>query len=143
MQQHTSSWRGKVRPLLATALISGGAMVATAAPANAASTAGFVAGVLTVRGDAADNVITISRNAAGTILVNGGAIAVAGGTPTVGNTTRISVFGLAGNDVVALEESNGALPHAELSGGDGNDTITGGAAADLIFGQGGIDTLLG
>ena len=143
MQQHTSSWRGKVRPLLATALISGGAMVATAAPANAASTAGFVAGVLTVRGDAADNVITISRNAAGTILVNGGAIAVAGGTPTVGNTTRISVFGLAGNDVVALEESNGALPHAELSGGDGNDTITGGAAADLIFGQGGNDTLLG
>ena len=112
--------------MLATAVISGGAILATAAPASAATVAGFAAGVLTVRGDAADNAITISRNAAGTILVNGGAIAVAGGTPTVANTTRISVFGLGGNDVITLDEANGALPHAELSGGEGNDVLTGG-----------------
>ena len=37
-------------------------------------------GVLTVFGDALDNTITISRNAAGTILVNGGAVPIQGGT---------------------------------------------------------------
>src|SRR6185436_18247140 len=55
-------------------------------------------GVLTVFGDAGDNTIAVSRDAAGRILVNGGAVAVRGGTPTVANTTSISVFGLAGND---------------------------------------------
>ena len=52
--------------------------------------------MLTVIGDSLDNSITISRDAAGTILVNGGAIAVTGGTPTVANTTLIQVFGLGG-----------------------------------------------
>jgi Ca2+-binding RTX toxin-like protein len=124
-------------------VITGGAILSTATPAGAATVAGFAAGILTVRGDAADNAITVSRNAAGTILVNGGAISVTGGTPTVANTTRISVFGLGGNDVITLDEANGALPHAELSGGDGNDVLTGGSAPDLLFGQSGNDTLLG
>ena len=39
------------------------------------------AGVLTVFGDNLDNNITVSRDAAGKILVNGGAVAVLGGTP--------------------------------------------------------------
>ena len=69
--------------------------------------------MLIVRADSADNAITISRNAAGAILVNGGAVSVAGGTPTVANTTLISVFGLGGNDVITLNEANGALPGAE------------------------------
>ena len=142
-EQRNSHLRRKVFPLLGTAVITGGAILSTATPASAATVAGFAAGILTVRGDAADNAITVSRNAAGTILINGGAIAVAGGTPTVANTTRISVFGLGGNDVIALTEVNGALPHAELSGGDGNDVLTGGSAVDLLFGQGGNDTLLG
>ena len=43
-------------------------------------------GNLTVFGDAQDNAITVSRDAAGSILVNGGAVAVQGGTPTVANT---------------------------------------------------------
>ena len=37
------------------------------------------AGLLSVFGDAAKNTVTVSRNAAGTLLVNGGAVAVAGG----------------------------------------------------------------
>ena len=114
-RQQGSIWRRRVGPVLATAVISGGAMVATAGAANAASTADFTAGVLSVRGDNADNALTISRNAAGTILINGGAIPVAGGTPTVANTTLIQAFGLGGNDVIALNESNGALPRANLS----------------------------
>ena len=59
----------------------------------------FSAGTLSVTGDSLDNNITVSRNAAGNILVNGGAVSVIGGTPTVANTALIKVFGLGGNDV--------------------------------------------
>ena len=110
-----------------------------------AVTASFVpsAHALAVFGDTQDNTIVISRNAAGQILVNGGAVAVLGGTPTVANTTLIEVFGQAGNDTITLDEANGALPAAFLFGGDGNDTLTGGSGNDLLFGQAGNDTLLG
>ncbi|HEY1378773.1 MAG TPA: calcium-binding protein, partial [Gemmataceae bacterium] len=101
------------------------------------------AGVLSVFGDAANNTITVSRDAAGKILVNGGAVPVIGGTATVANTALIQVFGLGGNDVITLNEANGALPKAFLFGGDGNDTLTGGSGADMLFGQAGNDTLLG
>ena len=35
------------------------------------------------------------------ILVNGGAVAVMGGTPTVANTSLIQVFGTGGNDTIS------------------------------------------
>jgi Ca2+-binding RTX toxin-like protein len=101
------------------------------------------AGILTVFGDSLDNNIQISRNAAGNILVNGGAVPVLGGTPTVANTALIQVFGQGGNDTIALNEASGALPRANLFGGAGNDTLTGGSGVDQIFGQSGNDTLLG
>lgn len=100
-------------------------------------------GVLSVFGDGADNTITVSRNAAGGILVNGGAVSIGGGTPTVANTGLLQIFGMSGQDTLSLDEANGALPSAHLYGGDGNDTLRGGAAADLLFGQAGVDTLLG
>jgi Ca2+-binding RTX toxin-like protein len=100
-------------------------------------------GVLTEFGDAADNTITTSRDAAGQILVNGGAVAVVGGTPTVANTSLIQVFGQDGNDTIALDEANGALPAANLFGGAGNDTLIGGSGNDQLFGQDGDDVLLG
>ena len=103
----------------------------------------YLAGKLTVFGDSNDNTIAISRDAAGTILVNGGAVHVLGGTPTVANTSLIQVFGQGGNDTISLNETNGALPRANLFGGAGNDTLTGGSGADLLFGQAGNDTLLG
>ncbi len=112
------------------------------APAVVASFSSF-AHTLTVTGDGLDNNIVISRNAAGNLLVNGGAVAIRGGTATVANTSLIQVFGLPGNDTIALDESNGALPVAQLFGGAGNDTLTGGSGADQLFGQGGNDTLLG
>ena len=59
-------------------------------------------GFLETFGDALDNNVTISRNAAGQILVNGGAVPVIGGNPTVANTSLIQVFGLGGNDVQTL-----------------------------------------
>jgi Ca2+-binding RTX toxin-like protein len=100
-------------------------------------------GMLTVLGDSQDNNIVVSRNAAGSILVNGGAVAIKGGTPTVANTSLISVFGLDGNDKLTLDEANGALPASMLFGGAGNDILTGGSGADQLFGQSGNDVLLG
>jgi Ca2+-binding RTX toxin-like protein len=101
------------------------------------------AGVLSVFGDQLDNNIVVGRDAAGAILVNGGAVPVRGGTPTVANVSLIQVFGKAGNDAIALDEANGALPRAHLFGASGSDTLTGGGGADQLFGQSGNDTLLG
>jgi hypothetical protein len=47
---------------------------------------------LTVTGDALDNAATASRDPAGTILVNGGAVAISGGTPMVANTSLIQIL---------------------------------------------------
>ena len=99
--------------------------------------------LLSISGDNADNTIMASRNAAGNILINNGAIPVVGGSPTVANTDTIDIFGQGGNDTIALDEANGALPSANLFGGTGNDVLTGGSSADLLFGQAGDDTLLG
>jgi Ca2+-binding RTX toxin-like protein len=100
-------------------------------------------GTLTVIGDTLDNTITVSRDAAGNILINGGAVVIQGGPATVANTALIQGFGLGGNDTITLNEANGALPRANLFGGEGNDTLTGGSGNDLLFGQAGNDTLLG
>jgi Ca2+-binding RTX toxin-like protein len=102
-----------------------------------------ITGQLTALGDSLDDAITASRDAAGSILLNGGAVPVVGGTPTVANTTNIQLFGQAGNDTLALDETNGALPAADLFGGAGNDVLTGGSGDDQLFGQAGNDTLNG
>ncbi len=140
------------RPMLRARLMSG-VIVAAAlnlAPALAQSTHAAViatfqpaVGALIVEGDSLDNTITISRDAAGAILINGGAVNVRGQKPTVANTTEIRVFGLDGNDQLVISEVNGALPKAFLFGGAGNDTLIGGSAADQLFGESGDDTLLG
>jgi Ca2+-binding RTX toxin-like protein len=139
----SNDWRRATRRLLAGTVLAAGVMAATTATANAAVSSTFDSGVLTVFGDSLDNSITVSRDAAGRILVNGGAVNVAGGTPTVANTTLIRVFGQDGNDVITLSEVNGALPAANLFGGAGNDVLTGGSGGDQLFGQAGNDTLLG
>ncbi len=109
-------------------------------------------GVLTVTGDNLPNIIIVSRDAAGNLRVNGGAVPITGGAPTVANTTLIQIFGQAGNDQLALDETNGALPKANmfgeadndiLTGGSGADVINGGAGDDVLFGKGGADILTG
>jgi Ca2+-binding RTX toxin-like protein len=100
-------------------------------------------GQLSVFGDSLNNNITTSRDAAGRILINGGAVPIVGGDPTVANTSLLQVFGQAGNDTISLDETNSALPAAELFGGDGNDTLTGGSGNDLLFGGAGNDILNG
>ncbi|TAK83955.1 MAG: calcium-binding protein, partial [Aquabacterium sp.] len=108
-----------------------------------AISATFSAPTLSLFGDTLDNTITASRDAAGNILVNGGAVAIAGGPATVANTSLIQASGQSGNDTISLDESNGAMPAAILFGGDGNDTLTGGSGADQLFGEANDDTLFG
>ena len=135
--------RRAARRILAGTAIAAGFAAASAATANAAVTASFTGGVLSVSGDNLNNNMSISRNAAGQILVNGGAVTVTGGTPTVANTSKIQVFGLGGNDTITISEVNGALPASNLFGGTGNDVLTSGSGNDQLFGQAGNDTLLG
>jgi Ca2+-binding RTX toxin-like protein len=99
--------------------------------------------LLTTIGDPLNNAITFSRDAAGNILINGGAVPILGGTSTVANTTLIQVFGLGGADTIALDEANGTLPAAQMFGGSGNDSLTGGSGDDMLFGQDGDDILNG
>jgi Ca2+-binding RTX toxin-like protein len=112
----------------------------------------FAGGVLTVTGDDLDNTLIASRDTAGTILVNNGAILVTGGVPTVTNTSLIRILGFGGNDVLTIDDGNGPMPPANLFGGEGNDTLTGsgaddvldgGPGDDMLLGRGGNDTLLG
>ncbi|MGZ8347094.1 MAG: calcium-binding protein, partial [Allosphingosinicella sp.] len=110
-----------------------------------AITASFVpfAGILSAFGDNLSNSMTFRRDAAGRIQLNGGAVSITGGLPTVANTSLFQIFGQGGDDVITLDESLGALPKANIFGGIGNDTIIGGSGADQLFGQVGNDILLG
>ena len=143
--------RGVIRNGLSTgaigehlsSLLDGGAATTDGLASIQAVVGNFSNGVLSVFGDNLANNITLTRNAAGQILVNGGAVSVPGGTPTVANTSLMQVFGRGGNDLITLNEASGALPRANLFGGAGNDTIAGGSGGDLLFGQAGQDTLLG
>jgi Ca2+-binding RTX toxin-like protein len=120
--------------LLAGTALAAGALAGASVPANAATTATFNpnSGQLTVNGDALDNSIVVSRNAAGNILVNGGAVAVIGGTPTVANTALIRVAGLGGNDRMIwnpgddtdLNEGAGGEDTVEVNGGNGAEEFT-------------------
>jgi Ca2+-binding RTX toxin-like protein len=100
-------------------------------------------GLLTIVGDDQDNIIVVSRDGAGAILVNDGAFPITGGVPTVANTVLIQIFGRGGNDQLSLNEANGPLPPAHLFGEGGNDTLLGGSGDDLLVGGDGDDTLLG
>lgn len=103
----------------------------------------FAGDILTITGDDQDNTLIASRDAAGTILVNGGAVPVTGGVPTITNTSLIQIVGLNGSDVLLVDDANGPIPPANLLGGEGDDTLTGSASADELDGGPGNDSLLG
>jgi Ca2+-binding RTX toxin-like protein len=109
--------------------------------------ANFSGGLLSVTGGNGDDAITVNRDAAGQILINGGVISVHGGQPTLANTTEIDVFGGNGNDTISLDNvappAGQALPSAHLFGGNGDDTLIGGAGDDMLFGGNGDDRVIG
>jgi Ca2+-binding RTX toxin-like protein len=98
---------------------------------------------LLLTGDDGDNKITVSRDAAGHLLANGGQIHISPDGAIVTDTDLIRVTGGDGNDIIALDQANGLLPAAQLFGGDGNDSLTGGSGNDTLSGQGGNDSLFG
>src|SRR4051794_2728025 len=89
-------------------------------------------GLLLVFGDPGANTITVSRDAAGNLLVNGGTVPVGGPAPTIANTTAIVAFGFNGDDRLAVDETNGPLPITQVFDGEGNDTVIGGSATDFL-----------
>jgi Ca2+-binding RTX toxin-like protein len=97
-------------------------------------------GVFTVTGDDLDNSIAVSRDAAGTLVVNGDGVVVPvqGGPATAANTTLIQIFGMGGNDQLIWARSPN-LPPALIDGGAGNDTITSGTGNDTLVGGAGND----
>lgn len=113
------------------------ALLAVTASFSAAS------GLLSVVGDAEDNVISIAWADDGRVLVNNGEVDISGDTPNANNFHAISALGMDGNDEIVLDESNGALPNATLDGGRGNDLLMAGDGADVLRGGAGNDVLLG
>jgi Domain of unknown function (DUF4214)/RTX calcium-binding nonapeptide repeat (4 copies) len=97
-------------------------------------------GVLTVIGDELDNSLAVSRDAAGTLVVNGdaGIVPIQGGPATAANTRLIQIFGMGGNDNLTWSRSAN-LPPALVDGGAGDDTITSGTGDDTLVGGAGDD----
>jgi Ca2+-binding RTX toxin-like protein len=104
--------------------------------ANGSAVFNPATGLLTIVGDDSDNMINVSGDGTGGIVVNGGAVPITGGVATVSNTVLIQILGLAGNDQLVV--GNG-LPPAHLFGDTGNDTLIGGSGADLLVGGPGND----
>jgi Ca2+-binding RTX toxin-like protein len=100
-------------------------------------------GVLPITGDANDNTIVVSRDAAGTTGVNHGAVTIQGGPATVANTRMIVMRGGPGNDIRSLNEANGPLPRAFIAGDDGNDTLSAGKTIENFIGGALADTITG
>src|SRR5262245_18202247 len=82
----------------------------------------------------------MSRDASGALMVNRQDVIVPEMKATAGIATLIQRSGLGGNDNLALDQTNGALPRANIGGGTGNDTITGGSGNDTLIGGAGNDT---
>ena len=89
----------------------------------------------------ADNGVVLSRDAAGRILVNDGAVAIKGGTPTVANTLRSRRMAKARRRHHG-QRGERRVAERQQRGGAGNDTLTGGPAP-MLFGRGDNDSLLG
>src|SRR4051794_38586004 len=126
------------RPRLALEPLDGRILLSVTASFSAAT------GVLTVMGDAQDNSIAVSRNAAGSIVVNGDGtvVAVQGGTPTAANTRQIQMFGQDGNDTLNAGFGDDFI-QIQMFGQGGNDTLNGGDGRDFLDGGAGNDTLFG
>jgi len=110
--------------------------------ADSAIYAEFNGRTLYVAGTESDDVISISRKG-DEIVVNGGEVAIVGGTPTAAGLGAILVEGFEGNDRISLDQWSGALPGAQLDGGEGNDLLIGGDGVDVLRGGAGNDVLLG
>ncbi|NJM44953.1 MAG: calcium-binding protein [Alkalinema sp. RU_4_3] len=94
---------------------------------------------MVVLGDQSDNTIAIGRTASGDLLVNNGAVQIFGNRRSFSSSSKIQVFGFAGNDTISVDETNGPVQAVQMFGGLGNDILKGGAGADYFAGGEGND----
>jgi Ca2+-binding RTX toxin-like protein len=100
---------------------------------------------------AADTVIINGTSGADVILVAGDASGVTAFglaaqvhiTGAEAANDRLTVRGLAGDDVVEASALSAAAIHLTEDGGDGNDVLIGGAGDDVLLGGAGDDVLIG
>jgi Ca2+-binding RTX toxin-like protein len=98
-------------------------------------------GVLTVTGTEASDSFVVSASGNGSIVVNGGAVPIGGGAPTLSNTVRIELIGLGGDDQLVIDTLGAPMPNAVLRGGSGVDVLIGGTGDDELNGGPGDDQL--
>jgi VCBS repeat-containing protein len=97
-------------------------------------------------GDVDGGTLTLSATSSNTALVPNGNVVFAGSGATR-MLTATTVAGRTGTAILTVTVSDGAATASVKvtvqAGGNGGETLTGGAGTDLIFGQGGNDTLNG
>lgn len=106
-----------------------------------AVTTGFAGGVLTVTGDAEANNVSIVRGGTenSQLLVRVGDATIR--TIAYAEVNSITVNLLGGNDTLRTGEN--VVKPMNVSGGEGNDNLTTGGAADTVHGNQGNDTING
>jgi Ca2+-binding RTX toxin-like protein len=105
-------------------------------------------GELTIEGTEASDKIALRLQAgqAGTLQVDVGDDGSADFSFERSKIMKIAVDGRAGDDLVRIDESNGAFTESiptTITGGDGNDTINGGKGAETLLGGDGSDSIDG
>jgi Ca2+-binding RTX toxin-like protein len=105
-------------------------------------------GELTIEGTEASDKIALRLQAgqAGTLQVDVGDDGSADFSFERSKIMKIAVDGRAGDDLVRIDESNGAFTESiptTITGGDGNDTIKGGKGAETLLGGDGSDSIDG
>jgi VCBS repeat-containing protein len=97
-------------------------------------------------GDVDGGTLTLSAASSNPALVPNGNV-VFGGSGTTRTMTATTVAGGTGTATLTVTVSDGQATNSiqvtVRAGGNGGETLTGGAGTDLIFGQGGNDTLNG
>ena len=103
---------------------------------------GSTTAAVTVNGSIADNVLTIGASPLDPTLqiISGLPYDFRMTGPVDPTLNTLTVQGLAGNDVITVEDSALAITEVVINGGDGNDLLTG---ANQIIGGAGNDTLQG
>ncbi|WP_406699643.1 PKD domain-containing protein [Singulisphaera sp. Ch08] len=110
-----------------------------------------------VGGDSGNNTITVSRvvNVPTQVVVQEGLTRYT--FDITGSSFTASVYGLAGNDAIRVDETNGSFASyyqastntyvpqisVQFYGEDGNDTLVGGGGGDYLYGGANDDTLVG
>jgi uncharacterized delta-60 repeat protein len=116
----------------------GGGLSGSTAQVITVTSAAVINGVLTVLGSGAANSLTISLSGSSYL------VSVDSQPVQIFSTVGVnSIFASGGdqNDVITI--NSGITIPAELHGGDGNDTLTGGDGDDILFGEAGNDSLKG